>query len=262
MPKTGASCFDLYVDGEYMNVFRHGMMNGIKKQDTLENTYNSSLTLDEKKMHDILIHFPLYNPVDDVFIGLDEDAEVLPAKEYTCAKPIAFYGSSITQGGCVSHPGNAYFNILSREFDADIINLGFSDGCLGEKPMAEYLANLNMSILIYDYDHNAPTVEHLSKTHERTFKIIREKQPDLPVVMISSADRMAGTPERKAVIYQTYQHAIKSGDQNVYFIDGDTIYAPVGRGFCTVDHIHPNDTGFLMMAKAVEPVMRTIIEGI
>lgn len=260
MPKTGASCFDLYVDGEYFNTFRHGVLNGLESQDKPENAYDSNLTFNEKKMRDVLINFPLYNSVEDVFIGLDEDAVILPAKEYAYGRPIVFYGSSITQGGCASHPGNAYFNILSRRLDADIVNLGFSSGCKGELAMAEYLANLDMSILVYDYDHNAGSAEYLKETHERMFNIIRKKQPNLPVIMITAADRKYGIPERRDVIYQTYKNAVDAGDEHVYFIDGATIYAPVGRGLCTVDHIHPNDIGFLMMANAVEPVIRTILE--
>jgi len=183
MPKTGTSCFDLYVDGEYFNTFRHGILGGLEQKDVPQNAYDSNLIIKEKKMHDILINFPLYTSVDDVFIGLDEDAVILPAEEYTHTKPIVFYGSSITQGACASHPGNSYVNMLSRRLDTDVVNLGFSDGCKGEELMAEYIAGLNMSVLVYDYDHNASTIEHLSQTHERTFKIIREKQPNLPYVL-------------------------------------------------------------------------------
>ena len=39
-----------------------------------------------------------------------------------------------------------------------------------------------MSIFVYDYDHNAPTVEYYRETHERMFKIIREANPDLPII--------------------------------------------------------------------------------
>jgi len=259
MPKTGSSYFDLYVDGVYWNVFRHGLLNGLEQKELPPNAYDASLTLGGRKMREILIHFPLYNPVDDVFIGLDEDAQILPAAEYTYQKPVVFYGSSITQGGCASHAGNAYFNILSRRLDTDIVNLGFSSGCHGEDAMAEYLSTLDMSALVYDYDHNAGSVEELKQTHERAFRIIRDKQPNLPVIMISAADRMFGIPARKEIIRRTYQNAVDAGDKNVYFIDGGTIYAPVGRDLCTVDHIHPNDTGFLMMANAVEPVLRRIL---
>lgn len=42
-----------------------------------------------------------------------------------------------------------------------------------------------ISCFVMDYDHNAPTLEHLIETHEPFFKIIREKRPNLPVVMVS-----------------------------------------------------------------------------
>ena len=47
------------------------------------------------------------------------------------------YGSSITQGGCASRPGMAYQNIISRHFDCDHINLGFSGSAKGEEANAE-----------------------------------------------------------------------------------------------------------------------------
>lgn len=258
MPRTGVSCFDLYVDGEYYDTFRHGMLNGLEESTVPENAYDSSLKFPNKKMRDILIHFPLYNSVDDAFIGLEDDAVILPAKPYQHTKPIVFYGSSITQGACASHPGNAYCNMLSQRLDADIINLGFSGSCRAEVEMIEYIAALDIGILVYDYDHNAQNLELLEETHERGFRMIREKNPNLPIVLISAADRKMALPERRAVIYQTYENAIKTGDQNVYFIDGSKIYEPVGRGLCTVDAVHPNDIGFLMMANAIEPVLQEI----
>ena len=261
MPKTGVSCFDLYVDGEYKNSFRHGFLGGVQatSEEKPENVYDSNISLGEKKMRDILINFPLYNKVDDVFIALDEDATIEAPIPYTIEKPFVIYGSSITQGGCASHPGNAYANILSRRFDADILNLGFSSGAKGEQSMAEYIGSLDMSLFIYDYDHNA-SVDHLAETHEPFFKTFRKLKPDVPVIMVSAADGWFGEiPERKATIRRTYENAVAAGDKNVYFVDGKTIYAPVGRSACTVDHVHPNDIGFLMMANAFEPIIRTIL---
>lgn len=253
MPKTGFACFDLYIDGEYKNSFRHS------SKKTYGNTYDSVITVGEQEMHDVLINFPLYNGVDDVFIALDDDAIIEAPKPYTHAKPFVVYGSSITQGGCASHPGNAFPNQLSRRFDIDFINLGFSSGGLAELEMAEYIASLDMSMFLFDYDHNALTVEHLEETHERMFKIIREKHPDIPIIMATAADYFFDQDERRAVIKKTYDNAVAAGDQNVYYIDGRTIYAPVGRSLCTVDHIHPNDIGFLMMANAYGKVMEEIL---
>jgi len=259
MPKTGVSCFDLYIDGKYKNTFRHGFLHGLKEVELSEQMYDSNLTLGEKKMRDILIHFPLYNPVDNVFIGLDEDASIEPADEYTYKKTIVFYGSSITQGGCASHPGNSYVNIISRRLDTDVLNLGFSSGCIAETEMAEYISELDMSVFVYDYDHNAHSAEYLEKTHERAFKIIRNKRPELPIIIVSAADSVCGTEKRRDVIYQTYTNAIQAGDQNTYFVDGSKIYEEVGRDYCTVDDIHPNDVGFLMMANSIENVIEKII---
>ena len=126
--------------------------------------------------------------------------------------------------------------------------------------MAEYIGNLDMSIFVYDYDHNAEEAEYLAETHERMFKIIREMQPDLPIIMASAADSMFGEIEaRRSVIKTTYANAIATGDKNVYFIDGRDIYKPVGRSLCTVDHIHPNDLGFYMMANAFGDVIEKIL---
>lgn len=265
-PKTGVYCFDLYADGRYQNVFMPGMMRGIQQQDDSitkpENTYDAVTKIGEKKMRDILIHFPLYNDVSDVYIGLDDDAVVEAPVEYKHTKPVVFYGSSITQGACASHAGNAYHNLLSMWHDTDIINLGFSSGCKAEDEMAEYIANLDMSVLIYDYDHNASTVDYLEQTHERAFKIIREIKPDLPIIMASCADRgfRANIPRRKEIIYTTYKNAVDAGDKNVYFLDGQTFYDSVGIDYCTVDDTHPNDLGFYLMAKAFSPVLAEILE--
>ena len=144
MPKTGFACFDLYIDGEYKNSFRHS------SKKTYGNTYDSVITVGEQEMHDVLINFPLYNGVDDVFIALDDDAIIEAPKPYTHAKPFVVYGSSITQGGCASHPGNAFPNQLSRRFDIDFINLGFSGNAKGEPEIAEYIASLEMSAFVYD----------------------------------------------------------------------------------------------------------------
>ena len=253
MPRTGVSCFDLYVNGEYYNSFRHKCIDGEKES----HIYDSKLSFKTKEMRDILIHFPLYNEVEEVYIGVDEGSTIKHAEEYSHTKPIVCYGSSITQGACASHPGNAYANLLALKYDTDILNLGFSSGARGEIPMMEYLAGLDMGVLVYDYDHNSPT-EELAVNHQRGYRIIREKQPDLPIIMITAADRNMALPERKAIIRSTYENALANGDKNVYFIDGEDIYKPVGRSHCTVDAAHPNDVGFLLMADAIGNVLKKI----
>lgn len=109
-----------------------------------------------------------------------------------------------------------------------------------------------MSLFVYDYDHNAPTLEHLENTHQRMFKIIRQKNPDLPIIMMPrpKCNANPGEDSRTDVIFKTYNNAKEAGDKNVYFISGKELC-----GLCleegTVDLCHPTDAGFLSMAKAV-----------
>ena len=265
MPLTGTSCFDLYADGNYCNVFRPGINldGGYCDTDMGENGFMSGYTFHDNSMRDILINFPLYNDVDGVYIYLENDCAVESSDRYAVTDPVVFYGSSITQGGCASHPGNCYCSIISRRLDCDFVNLGFSAGCLAESEMAEYISSLSKSVLVYDYDHNASTIEYLSKTHERFFKEIREAEPDLPVVIVSAADLCFGEKlraKRRDIIRKTYENALRDGDKNVWFVDGSTIYKDVGPQYCTTDNTHPNDLGFWCMAKAIGEVLETILK--
>lgn len=260
MPMSGTSCFDLYADGVYCNV----LFPEAKQSEhsiPIENGYQSCCCFEDARMRDILIHFPLYNDVSQVFIAVEEQAQVLAGEEYARPGTIVYYGSSITQGGCASHAGNAYPAILSRRLNMDYLNLGFSGGCRAEPEIASYLAGLPMRALVYDYDYNAPNAEFLQKTHEALFRTFRQAQPDTPVLIVSAADRAFGSDieKRKAVIRKTYENALAAGDRNVCFLDGQTIYDPVGWDLCTVDRCHPTDLGFWCMANAVGRHLEAIL---
>ena len=180
---------------------------------------------------------------------------------YKWETPILFYGSSITQGGCSSRPGSAYANIVSRALDADIVNLGFSGNARAEVEMGEYIKNLPMSVFVYDYDHNAPTIAHLEQTHERMFRQVREAQPDLPIVLMSRPKYTLNEDDRTRleIIRKTYENALARGDRNVYLIDGPTLMAIAGNEG-TVDGSHPTDLGFFSMAQALIPVLKEILK--
>ena len=119
-----------------------------------------------------------------------------------------------------------------------------------------------MSAFILDYDHNAPSEEHLLRTHEPFFRTIREAQPDLPIVIVSKPDFDTNpviNAARRDIIRATYDHAVASGDRHVAFVDGETLFGTSDRDLCTVDGTHPNDLGFCRMAAALEPVLRSMI---
>ena len=214
------------------------------------------------KMHEHTVYLPLFTPLYDLMIGLDDDAQVKPPRPYAVQKPIVFYGSSITNGASATHAGNAYVSIVCRRLDASFLNLGFSGSARGEESIARYIAGLDMSLFVMDYDHNAPDTAHLEATHERFFRIVREAQPDLPIALISKPDfdiDPEGNAARRAVIRRTYEHALAAGDARVRFIDGETLFGTTERRDCLVDGTHPNDLGFRRMADAITPVLRELL---
>ncbi len=209
-----------------------------------------------KGMADYILYLPLYSGVDSLEIGVSPEASFETPTPQRLQKPIVFYGSSITQGGCASRPANNYTTMICRALDAPQINLGFSGSAQGEPAVARAIATLDASLLVLDYDHNA-SIQHLATSHEPFFKIIRAARPDLPVIFISRPDAIDGGVEaRRAIIRKTYDNAVAAGDKNVYFIDGEKLFGPGGQNFCTVDGTHPNDLGFFRMYEGVLPVVK------
>jgi lysophospholipase L1-like esterase len=134
--------------------------------------------------------------------------------------------------------------------------------------MAEYISGLDMKAFVLDYDHNAPSVEHLQETHYPFYEIIRKAQPDLPILMLSKPDFDGRYTEygfemnrkRRAVIEETLRRALENGDQKIRFIDGETFFGDSDRDSCTVDGCHPNDLGFFRMAEKVIPVLKEMLK--
>jgi hypothetical protein len=203
-------------------------------------------------MRSYALYLPLYNGLDELLIGISPAAKLAPGRIPAVEKPILYYGSSITQGGCASKVGNCYNSIVARRLDAAQWNLGFSGNGKGEENMARYIASQDMSVFVMDYDHNATTLEDLQATHEKMFRTIREAQPDLPVILMSRPKHILTETEekRRVIIDTTYKNALAAGDKNVYFLDGPALTALCGTDG-TVDHAHPTDFGFASMAKAI-----------
>ncbi len=245
---TGSCGFDLYFGTRYVNTFIPG----------LDDKYGFDRLADYgvRRMEEVTINFPLYSNVERLYIGLDENARVEKPSPYIDKKPIVYYGSSITQGGCASRPGTSYQSIISRRFNVDYVNLGFSGNARAEDEMIEYIKSLEMSVFVYDYDHNSPSCEHLASTHEKLFRALRQVQPNLPVIMMSRPKYYLTPDEktRREIVKTTYENALASGDKNVYFLDGyDLCRLCLDEG--TVDGCHPTDFGFASMAKAVGDVI-------
>lgn len=255
-PYTGSIGFDLYEYSAENEIYKGTIVPPVD----VENEFEGIVEFQNMKMRDITVNFPLYSDVKKLYIGLSKEATVKAPRKYKIMKPIVYYGSSITQGGCASRPGNSYQAIISRKFDCDFINLGFSGNAKGEKEISEYIKRLDMSIFVYDYDHNAPTVEHLSDTHERMFNEIRVANPGVPIIIMSRPKYYLSDEEKERlqIIKNTYINACNSGDNNVFFIEGPKLME-LAKGEGTVDDCHPNDLGFWSIAECLSNIIEKVI---
>ena len=254
MSIMGTCGIDVYIDGKFGGIVRPDVENPSTHITDIVNMRCSG-------EHLVEINLPLYTGVKELFIGVDENSALKPAPEYTYNKPVVFYGSSITNGACASRPGLAYPARISRMLDTDYVNLGFGGLCKAEQAMTDYIAGLDMSVFVLDYDYNAPNADYLEKTHEKAFLTVREKNPALPIVMISCprADLAGEWGKRLEIIKRTYENAVAAGDKNVYMINGSEFFTEINYDY-TADGVHPTDLGFDIMAKAICPVLKKILE--
>ena len=222
--------------------------------------FTAFATVGEGAMREYILHFPLYGEVKTLEIVLKAGAKVEHGEKYREIKPILYYGSSITQGGCASRSDTSYQGFINKWNDIDYINLGFSGCAKGEDAMINYLATIDCSLFVCDYDHNAPSVQHLKDTHYPLYKAFRKTHPDTPVIFITKPDYDydPNGDARAKVVKATYRKAKRDGDENVYFIHGKDFYGKHDRDAFAVDGCHPTDAGFYLMAKKIYATMKKI----
>ena len=254
---TGSAGFDLFVDDPVTG--ESAFISPFRPDYNFQEGYESKVKFRTRKLRHFTICFPSYSNVTNLWIGLQKDATVGEGLKYRDVAPVVYYGSSITQGACANRPGNIYQNVICRRMNMDYINLGFSGSGKAEDLIVNYMAGLKMSAFVSDYDHNAPNVEHLANTHRKMYEAIRAKNPDIPYIMLSRPDFEKGyndSVNRREVVHDTYRYARDHGDNNVYYIDGEQVFAGPYHELCVVDGTHPTDMGFALMADAIGTALK------
>lgn len=261
MPLLGSSGFDLYLDNPVSSASRY--FNSFMPPMDMQTGYESIIHFGSRKLRYITVNFPTYNPISELYIGLADGASLDHGMAYRDLAPIVYFGSSITQGGCSSRPGNTYQAVISRRFNIDHINLGFSGNGRAEGSIVDYMAHLPMCAFVSDYDHNAWDAAFLLKTHYPLYRAIRDANPDLPYIIISRPDFHAdpAAPDRRGAAYDTYRRAREEGDRRVFWIDGESFFRGEYEDMCTVDTCHPNDLGFARMASVIGCELERALNG-
>ena len=262
MPATGQCGFDCYLGAPGKKSFA-----GTAKFDHTKLSYEHLFYGRESgKMEDITLNFPLYQGVKNILIGVDPKSGLFPPSPYRNGK-IVFYGTSITQGGCASRPGMAYTNILSRRFNREFINLGFSGNGRGEPELARLILEIeNPACFVLDYEANCFSTELLKRTLPEFISILRSGHPKIPLLVISripwqhesATQSRKDFGKRREFERDTVKQLEKAGDRRIYFLDGSNLLGADAHE-CTVDGAHPTDLGFMRMADRIEPVLKKIL---
>ncbi len=262
MPATGQSGFDLYIR-------EYGVQRYLKTTRFPHDSTHYQYELyksDDAKFHDFTINFPLYNGVESLQIGIEEGSMIQAPPAFTFLGKIVIYGTSITQGGCVSRPGMAYSNIISRKLDARFVNLGFSGSGKGEPALAKLINQISdVSMIILDYEANANKT--IINSLNPFIEILREQHPETPILVMSKiryASHFPGSPSYKQYIeLRDFQRDLvaekaEAGDENIYFLDGSKV---LGANYyeCAVDGVHPSDLGSDRIANALIHKIKEIV---
>ncbi|MBQ8576862.1 MAG: hypothetical protein IJ449_02690 [Clostridia bacterium] len=260
MSTYSCSSADVYIGARPTSFFA-GLLNPPGEMREKDNVTAERTFVKSGEMEDVTVFLPRNETVTAFSVEIDDDAVLEAPTPYRNAHPVAFYGSSITEGGCSTRVGCNYISILSNRLNIDVLNYGFSGSARGDLAFADYIIAQNPSIFVYDYDHNAPTPEFLADTHAPFFWRVRNALPHLPIIMMSRPDylRDEDAARRRAIIKKTYDDAVASGDKLVRFVDGGKFFPDHLTAVCSLDTVHPNDTGFLMMADALTPYLNEFL---
>lgn len=250
--RGGSNGFDLYTGMGAEAKFRGNRLIPAEEE-RFSALYDGNLPGAEGAMYDCAIHFPYHCAVTAFTVGVAPGARVEPPTPHRIARPVVFYGSSITNCSTAGRPGMVYPSLIARRMDFELINLGFSGGCRGELCIADAIAELEIAALVMEFDHNAPSPEFLAARHEPFFRRYRSRRPETPVLLMSRCD-FNGSGEdrlRREIVQRTWLNAVDNGDRKVDFLDGETLFAGPWREECTFDCCHPNDFGAVLMAERI-----------
>ncbi len=259
MHSFGQTGVDLYADGAYRGT-------AIADKDAqpgkvYEHVYFSA---QPRAWREATLYLSLYKPVKVIAVGVDGEARLEKARSFAVAKPVVYYGTSITQGGCASRPGMSYQAILGRLLNIDFVNLGFSGNGKGEPEVAEVVSQIDASCFVLDFAQNNGTVASLSEVYEPFLDRLRKAHPDTPVLAItpifSTREAVGGSQNERMRehIRQVVSQRIGAGDRNLQVVEGTDLLGP-SRSDGLVDGTHPNDLGFQWIAEGLAPRLRRVL---
>ena len=262
MPGTGSNGLALYCGEPYR---MRAWVSAVPDQ--AQATFERELFKDlDPSMREFRLYLPLYKQMNALDLAFSPGARLLPPSPFALPKPVVFYGTSITQGGCAATAGSDFISALGRMLNLDVVNLGFSGNGWGEPELADLVAEIDASLFVLDYAGNADEAR-LRRTLPVFVRILRAAHPRTPILIIGPLGYTSygyHEPTRQSqeakrdLMMSVYLRCRKQGDRNIHFADGLSVL-PFDLDGGHVDGCHPTTHGFLVMAERLAPYVAQIL---
>ena len=259
------SGIDLYgktVDGQVHWIGSH--MGWSMNKDTTTITFSNLSTLSYRGL-EYTLYLPNYNGVKHLEIGVDQKSDFKFIHE-SPERPIVVYGSSIIQGASPSRPGLAITNIVEREMEFPIINLGFSGSCMMEPAMFDMIGEINARAFVIDAipnSHSLADTTIIARTINGVNKL--RAKSDAPILLCenhpipdSVIRKDVAEDYRKAntALHKAFKTLQSNGVKKLYYLHSGEI--KFGEEYM-IEGTHPNDFGCRAYADAYEKKLREML---
>lgn len=254
MPATGVSGVDLYTMD--CNGQQYWCAGNYQFGDTVRYTYHD---LTYRNTHDkgneFTLYLPLYNGVKSLQIGVPEGSRfdfVRPSAE----KPVVIYGTSIAQGTCASRPGMAWTNILQRQLDMPVVNLGFSGNGQLDEDLFKLLSEIDAAMYVIDCMPNMTNdrAALIRPRLEKGIRLLRSKSK-APILLVEhdgymgfyASDRKGEDFRKTNEALRAVYESMKDEAGGLYYLTFDELALSMDS---QVDGVHATDLGMQQYADA------------
>ncbi len=215
-------------------------------------------------LREYAVYLPLYNGVENLSLGVPPDAK-FERLAPRAAKPIVFYGTSITHGASATRPGMVHTAILGRRFDRPVINLGFSGNGRMDAAVGDLLVKIDAAVFVIDCLPNM----NAAQVRERTVPLVKQLRavhPAVPIVLVEDRRntnswilpaRNQHHTDNHAALREAHAALQKEGIKGLFYVAGDGLLGDDAEA--ATDGSHPSDLGFVRQADVFEPALRAAL---
>lgn len=255
---SGIDLYSIGSDGKWLWCSCFGNFDfGKEVADTVVYRYTDLLPCEKTAGREYRLFLPLYNSVTSMTVGVPAGS-AFSWKPVSTERPIVVYGTSIAQGASASRPAMAWTNILHRELDIPVINLGFSGSGKLEPEMFDALAEIDARMYIIDCMPNMTGL--VSEIVPRLTAGVRKlrEHSSAPILLVdhdgynnAAAQPVNGTYAssvngEQAKAFRLLQD---EGVKDIQLMTMDEIGLS-GDMDSQIDGVHPNDIGMRLYANA------------